>query len=109
MSVNVTQLTRDMVAAAKGELSDEWPEIKMYAEAEARKIAETIKMVGKLYAQGKITAAAAKLHLKIQRNAARMVLLTVEGLGILAVEKAINAAVRAIKDSVNAAVGFVLI
>ena len=109
MSINVSQLARQMVGAAKTELTDEWPEIKQYAEAEARKIAETIKMIGRLHAQGKITKKAAKLHLRIQKNAAVTVLLTVEGLGLLAVENAINAAVKAIRQAVNTAVGFSLV
>jgi hypothetical protein len=37
------------------------------------------------------------------------VLLTVEGLGLLAVEQAINAALRVVKDTVNTALGFVLV
>lgn len=109
MSINVSQLTAQMVGAAKGELTDQWPEIKQYAEAEARKIAETIKMIAKLHAQGSISKKAARLHLRIQKNAAVTVLLTVEGLGILAVENAINAAVRAVKEAVNTALGFALL
>mgnify|MGYP003439191727 FL=1 len=49
------------------------------------------------------------MHLEIQKNATRMVLMTIEGLGILAAEAAITAALNVVKDSVNTAVGFSLL
>ncbi len=109
MSISVSELTSTIVNAAKGELEDHWPEIKEYAKAEARKMAESIKMIGKLTAQGRMSPAAAKIHLRIQKNATSSVLLTIEGLGLLTVEKAINASINAIKDIVNTGVGFKLI
>jgi len=109
MSVKIRELKTLMVSAAKRELLDEWPDVKAYAETESKKIAETIKMIGTLTAQGKMSKAAAKLHLRIQRNAARTVLLTVEGMSLLAVEAAINAAIQSIRDVVNDALGFALI
>ena len=45
----------------------------------------------------------------MQKNATKTVFLTVEGLGILAVEAAMNAALKTIRDAVNTAVGFVLL
>lgn len=109
MSINVSRLASQMLGAAQEDLKGNWNEIRVYAEAEARKIAETIKMTEKLYAEGEITAKAEKLHLRIQKNAAMTVLLAGGGLGILAVEKAINAAIRSIRDTVNTAIGFTLL
>ena len=37
------------------------------------------------------------------------VLLTIEGLGIVAVQNAINAALSVVKDTVNTAIGFTLL
>ncbi len=108
-SININQLKSLMVSAAKQELSEDWPEVKLYAESEAKKIAETVKMLAALSAAGKISKSAAKLHLRIQKNAARTVLLAVEGLTLLTVESAINAAIRAIKKVVNEGIGFSLI
>jgi hypothetical protein len=45
----------------------------------------------------------------MQKNSALAVMLTVEGLGLLTVESAINAALGAVRDSVNTAVGFALL
>jgi hypothetical protein len=47
--------------------------------------------------------------MEMQKNAARMVLLAIEGLGILAVEAAINAALAVVKEAVNGALDFALL
>ncbi|MBI3711558.1 MAG: hypothetical protein HY253_01140 [Burkholderiales bacterium] len=109
MSLNTSQLTQDMLAAFQGALAKKWPEIKEYAETEAKKMAQSLAMIEVLSVSGKINAEQATLHLEIQKNATRMVFLTLEGLGMLAAEAAINAALNVVKESVNTALGFVLI
>lgn len=108
-SIRVPSLAKEMLAASREVLEDSWPEIKDYARAEFKKIAESIAMITRLHAAGKISQKKARLHIEIQKNAARMVLLTVEGMGIIMVERAINAALGAVKDTVNTAVGFALL
>ena len=56
--------------------------------------------------KGKITEEQARLYIDIQKNSMRIVLLTIEGLGILAVEAAINAAIDVIRSTVNTALGW---
>lgn len=109
MSLNASQLGKDILAAFKGTLSNKWPDIKEYGETEAKKLAQSLVMIESLKNSGKINEEQAALHLEIQKNATRTVLLTLEGLGILAVEAAINAALNVVKDAVNTAVGFALI
>lgn len=107
--LNVTQLAKDMTGAFKGELSAKWPDIKAYAESEAKKLAESFKMIETLKLEKKITKEQADLHLQIQKNSTRMALLTLEDMGLLAVEAAINAALAAVKTAVNTALGFALL
>jgi hypothetical protein len=102
-------LVKQMLAAAAKVLKKDWPEARLYAELEFTKLAQTILMIETQYALGQLTKTEAKLLLDIQRNAARAVILTLEGLGALAVEKAINAALKVVRDAVNAAVGFALL
>ena len=110
MPIDVRQLAADMLAAASSKLSKkQWTAAKDYAESEFKKIAEAIAFIEAQKLAGAMTADHAKLHLQIQRNAARTVLLTLEGLGILAAEEAINAALLAVKTTVNKAIGFALI
>ncbi|TCJ12325.1 hypothetical protein EZJ19_12355 [Parasulfuritortus cantonensis] len=109
MSLNSTQLGKNILAAFKTVFAKKWPEIKEYGQAEAKKLAQTLVMIEALKAAGKINEEQARLHLEIQKNATRTVMLTLEGLGILAVEAALNAGLATIKDAVNTAVGFTLV
>lgn len=109
MSLNASELATKMLDAAKGVLSEKWPEIQDYAEGETKKLAQSLVMIEKLKLAGKISEEQAKLHFDIQKNAARTVLLTIEGLGILTVERALNAASAVVKDAVNTALGFALL
>jgi hypothetical protein len=109
MSLKASQLAAAMSAAAADSLGDKWPDIKDYAVGEFKKVAADIVLIGKLRTRKKISSRRAKLHLEMQKNATKTVLLTVEGLGILAVEAALNAALKAVRDVVNTAVGFSLL
>lgn len=109
MSLSTTQLSKDILAALRGSLSEKWPEIREYGEAEAKKLAQTLVMIETLTLSGKINPAQAALHLDIQKNATRSVLLTLEGLGLLAVEAALDAALGVIRETVNGALGFTLL
>ena len=109
MSLDVSALAERMLGAARDVLAAKWPEIEDYAEGETKKLAQSLAAIEKLRVRGQITEEQARLHLDIQKNASRTVLLTLEGLGLLAAEQAINAALTAVKDTVNTALGFALI
>jgi len=109
MALRASDLTRRMVEAAAESLQDRWPDVRDYARGEFQKIAHDILLIERLRKQKKISARRARLHLEVQKNAAKTVLLATEGMGILAAEAAINAALRAINDTVNAAIGFRLL
>ena len=109
MSLNATKLASDIASSFIGVLKGKVPDIKDYAVGEAKKFAQAFVTIEKLVLSGKISKKSAKLHLEIQKNSAQIVFLTIEGLGLLAVEGAINAAMNVIKDTVNKALGFALI
>jgi signal transduction protein with GAF and PtsI domain len=109
MALDPIQLATTMLSAALGVLKKKTPEIQQYAETEFKKIAETIATIAKMVAAGQMGEEEAKLHLQIQASASRAVLLCVEGLGLLAAEAAINAALASVKDLVNAALPFKLL
>ncbi len=108
-SIDVSELVPKMLNAAKSVLGEKWPDAKDYAETELKKIGEAILFIESQQLLGKMSNEKAKIHLDIQKNAANAILLALEGLGILAVEEAINDALDAIKDIVNSALGFELI
>jgi len=107
-TLDTGQVSKDMIGAATGVFNDKWPEIRDYAESEFRKLADSLAMVAEGVAAGKITRKAAKALINIHKNSAKTVMLTVEGMGLLLVEAAINAAMKVIKDAVNTAAGLVI-
>ncbi|QDH78464.1 hypothetical protein FKX85_05220 [Echinicola soli] len=107
--INTEEIFEKMVMAVQGVLTNHWEEAQPFAENELKVLANNIKLIGELKLQGKITEEQAKHYLEIQKSSARIVLLTIEGLGILAVEGAINAALDVVKGTVNTALGWKLI
>lgn len=109
MGMKASSLVKEMLAAAKGEVSERWPDVKIYAETEAKKLAQTLVMIEKLKVAGQISKKQADILLDMQRQTSRVVLLTIEGLGLLAAEAAVNAAIKSIRDTVNDSIGWKLI
>ena len=108
-TIDAQKLGKDMLAAALGAFKEKAPAVKTYAESEFKKLAETLVTIEKARLAGEINEQQARLLLDMQKNSTRAVMLTIEGLGILTVEAAINAALAVVRDSVNAALGFALV
>lgn len=108
MSLKLRDILAPMVAAAKESLSADWAHVRDYAP-EFKQLAQTLVDITKLAAHQKISAAEAKSVLHIHKNTALMVMLTIEGLGVIAGERAINAALKAVRDTVNKALPFKLL
>lgn len=106
---SVAELSTSMVQAAKGSLAKDWRKVRGFAEPELKKLATSLQDIVRMTATGEITELEARSLLEIHKNTTRTVLLTVEGLGLLAVENAINAALGAVREAVNGAAGLVLI
>jgi len=109
MSFTVTEILKPMMAAARESLAQDWGKAEDYAKPEMKRLAESLAAIARLVAAKKVNQRQAKALLNIYRNTTQTVLLTVEGLGVIAVEDAINAALGAARDTVNAAVGFKLV
>jgi len=108
-NIDFDALISGMIKAVQGKLTKHWKESKPYAEKEIRSFAENIRLIEHLKNTGKINETQAKLYVDIQKNSMRIVLLTIEGLGILAVEAAINAAIDVVRSSVNTALGWAIL
>lgn len=107
--IDVLGMVKDMLEAASKVLKDEWPKAKTYAEMEFKKLGETIVTIQKAKLAGELDEEDARILIDMQKNAMRSVIVTLSGLGIIAVEKAINAALGAIRDTVNAALSWPLL
>ena len=109
MALDIQQLLTPMLNAAKGVLGNKWPGIQNYAESEFKKIGQNILDIEKNTLQGNYSENQVRILFDIQRNATKTVLLTLEGMTLIMTEQAINAALGAIRDVVNKAIGFTLI
>jgi hypothetical protein len=108
-ALRVSDILPEMLAAAKDSLGEDWPNVKDYAKIELRKLAQSMVDIAKLAATGKVNGKQAKVLLRIHRNTTMVVMLTVQGLGVITVENAINAALKAVRDTVNGALPFRLL
>lgn len=106
---SVAELATTMVQAARGSLGKDWGKARGFAEPELSKLATSLQDIVRMAATGEISELEARSLLEIHKNTTRTVLLTVKGLGLLAVENAINAALGAVKGAVNGAIGMALI
>ena len=107
--LSAAAIASTMVGAAKASLGKSWKQVKDFAPSELKKLAETLVQIGKLSVLGRITPGEASVLLDMQKNTARTVLLTIQGMGLIAAEMAINAALGAVRGLVNGALGFALL
>jgi hypothetical protein len=103
MDLKIEELLVTMLNIAKGKFGAAYEDAKDFAEVEFKKLLENTEFLAKKVASGEMTAERAKRHLRMSKNAAEAVLLTVEGIGLDAAEEAIEDALNAVKSTVNAA------
>jgi hypothetical protein len=108
-NIMIQDVITSMIGAAKGAFGRKWPGIKNFAEAEFEKLARTLVQIETLKSSGQISEAEASVLLEMQKNTARAVMLSLEGMSLMLVEAAINAALAVVKDTINTALGFALL
>lgn len=108
-ALDVPALGAKMIDAARAVLAKRGPVLQAAAEMELRRLAGSLADIGSLLAKGDIDPARAQAMVTIHRNALHGVLRTVEGLGILAVEDAMQAVTDVAAATVNRMVGFKLL
>jgi len=114
-NIDLNQVVPAMVTAAGDVLGEKWPIVKDYAAVELEKIKktfvliETLKQKPNTEPDQKISDDDARILLEMQKNTARAVMLSLEGMSLLIVEAAIKAALDVVSTSINTAVGFALL
>jgi hypothetical protein len=109
MGIDVQTLASPMLNALKQVLDKYWGEVQDFAKTEALKMAQTLANIASLKAAGKINEAQAAALVDMQKQSMQAVLLAFEGIGLIAAQAAINAALAAVKDTVNKLLGFGLL
>jgi hypothetical protein len=109
MALDARDLLGPMLSAIRPVLSKYWGDVKDFAETEAEKMAKTLATIAELRVADKINDQQAQALLDMQKHSMQAVFLAVEGIGLIAAQNAINAALGAVKDMVNKAIGFALL
>jgi hypothetical protein len=105
MTISADQILGKIADAAHGAFKDGWVAVKDYAPAEFRKMAVQLESIAKNVAafeldpQQGYSAATGKILFRMQRRSAEAVLVAVTQLTLVAVEKALNAIVKVIKEA----------
>ncbi len=102
----LSDILDEMSTAVQKVLKSKWKKVKPLAELQLKSIIHNLEQIAELKLQGKITEEQARLHLTIQKESIRTILLSFEGIGIVTAEEAINSALSAVKTIVNKAIGW---
>ena len=107
--LDVSKLVQDVLAQMKPVIGAEWDKVQGYARSEAEKLGITLVKIQVEKRKGAISEDQAKILLDMQKNASLAVLAAVHGIGELAAAKALTAALGALKEPINKAIGFDLL
>lgn len=107
--MDVAQMAQSMINAVSESLGNDWREVRHFAEPELKRLATVLRDISTMVAEGEISPEEAKSLLRIHRKTTETVMLAVKGMGLLAVENAINAALDVVGDAVNTASGFAIL
>jgi hypothetical protein len=108
-NVTLENLDEKMFDAAKSSFGNKFASVKLYLQAESEKLAITLRMIIEACAAHEISKAEAKILLNQQKVATSAVLTAVEGMSAVAVQAALNAALKVVKDFANSKIGFPLL
>lgn len=108
-SVDLSDLLRMAIAAAKEAAGPLWSDLKEFAKKAAKNLMNGAVMVAKLRAEDKITDAEAKDLLEEEKTVARIQLRSIIGVGLVTAQNVINAVIAALRGVFNSVIGFALI
>jgi hypothetical protein len=108
-TVTSANLGDKIFEAAKTSFGSKFALVKAFLKDESEKLAITLRMIVQASVRGEITKTEAKILLNQQKIAASAVLTSAEGMTAVAVQAAINAALKVVKVFVNEKIGFALL
>lgn len=108
-NINVEELTKQMLEAAKGIFNEKWPDVRKFAESESKKFANNMAEIELWKISKQITEDEAKSLVGLHKRSMKMVLTSLEGISLAMAEKAINAAIDVIRQAVNTAIGWAIL
>jgi hypothetical protein len=109
MALDVQKIANDVMEKMKPVLGKRWGDVQQYAQGEAAKIGAVLAKIEMEKLNGTISEQQAHILFDMQKNASRAVLAAVEVVGEMAAAEALSAALEALKDPINKALGFKLL
>jgi hypothetical protein len=108
MKLDASELSRQMILAGADAFGERWEEARVFAEIEFRTIAARLESIAHHTVHG-LDSSLAGILLESQKRTAVQAIAAATALTLLAVEAAFNAVLAAVRDAVNAAIGFTLL
>lgn len=109
MTIDWTQVAKDMAAAAKKSASGDWADLKQSAESEFQALAQVAANIERRKIEHTITEVNARFLMKQHRSTTEVVLFASEGIANIVIERAINAALGVLATAVNTSIGWTLL
>jgi len=103
-AIDYKKVSKEMLSAMQAALSGHFDDAKELAEDELEDFAKRSAVLTQKVADGKINRKQAEAILRIRRNAVETVLLSISGIGVIAAQDALNAAISVLKNAINSAI-----
>ena len=104
-NLDINKVVSDMLQASASALVKGGTQASEYASHEYTQFIEDIEHVQTMAEQGTVTAEEAQALVNQYKLSMQAVFLCIEGLGVVAVQNAINAALQVLNDAISAALG----
>jgi len=104
-NLNINQVVNDMLQAALPHLLKVGQQASTFASHEFQQYITNIEHVQTMVEEKNVTRQEAQFLVDQYKMSMKAVLLTVEGLGVIATQKAINAAIDILNSALNTALG----
>ena len=107
--IDTDSLYSRMFSAAQADDRAAWPQIRTVVKIELKGLARQIKELGKAVSAGDLAASDAAAVLRVQSQHSAVIVASFSAAKLQSAEAAIGAGIDAVRDDVNAAVGFALV
>lgn len=108
-NIDINDVSLKMVTAFQTVFKKKWPDIKEFAESEAKKFATNMAEIETWKMNNKITENQAKALSRLHQRSMKMVFTALKGISLTLAEDAINAALNVIRTTINTAIGWSII
>lgn len=107
-SIDWSTLATSMGLASAHVLEKDWPVVAAYAVQEYASYVEDMAVVARAHEAGTLTDDEATYLVNVGNDSLRAVMLACEGIALLSLEQAINAAINVAMQTIGKAAGLVL-